>query len=167
MIYNYIYPDMTVQNAGLVAMGATSLLSRTSTLVNYGYGEDLQSMLENQEQSPLHHDQGSCFADDLQSSFANTIEKLQEDYIDEEMGTLIRKGQKYLNRLYRNNEEFREEIINFVRDKKELDIKQILDKRYKTKTLNTTGREYLARCILSKDNNKDLIEILAKYDGSN
>ena len=98
MIYNYIYPDMTVKNAGLVAMGASSMLSRASTLVNYGYG-DLQSMLENQWQSPLQHDQGTCFADDLQSSFAYTIEKLQEDYIDEEMGTLNRKGQKYLNKL--------------------------------------------------------------------
>ena len=93
MIYNYIYPDMTVKNAGLVAMGASTMLSRASTLVNYGYGEDLQSMLEKQGQSPLHHD-------DLQSSFANTIEKIQEEYIDEEKGTLNRKGQKYLNKLY-------------------------------------------------------------------
>ena len=65
-------------------MGASSMLNRASTSVNYGYGEDLQSMLENQGQSPLHHDQKSCFADDLQSSFANTIEKIQEEYIDEE-----------------------------------------------------------------------------------
>ena len=58
-------------------------------------------------------------------------------------------------------------LKNFVRDKKELDLKEILDRRYKTNTLNTTGKEYLARCILSKDNTKDLIEILAKYDGCN
>ena len=70
MIYSYIYTDMTVKNGGLVAMGASTMLSIASTLVNYGYGEDLQSMLENQGQSPLHHD-------DLQSSFANTIEKIQ------------------------------------------------------------------------------------------
>ena len=163
MIYNYIYPDMTVKNAGLVAMGASGMLSRASTLVNYGYGEDLQSMLENQGQSPLHHDQGTCFADDLQSSFANTIERLQEEYIDEEMGTLNRKGQKCLNRLYGNNQEFREEIVNFVRDKKELDLKEVLDRRYKTNTLNTTGNEYLAKSILSKDNTKGLIDILAKF----
>ena len=87
MIYSYIYPDMTLKNTGLVAMGASSMLSRAITLVNYGYGEDLQSMLENHEQS--------SFADDLQSRFANTIEKLQEEKIDEEMGTLNRKGQKY------------------------------------------------------------------------
>ena len=30
-----------------------------------------------------------------------------------------------------------------------------------------TGKEYLARCILSKDTTKDLIEILAKNDGCN
>ena len=154
MIYNYIYPDMTVINAGLVAMGGSSMLSRASTLVNYGYGEDLQSMLGNHEQN--------SFADDLRNSFANTIEKLQEEYIDEEMGTLNRKGQKYLNRLYGNNEEFREEMINFVRDKTELDLEVILNRRYKTDTLNTLGKEYLAKFIRSKNNTKDLIEILAK-----
>ena len=76
-------------------MGASIMLSRASTLVNgtssifhnYVYGEDLQNMLENHEQK--------SFADDLQSSFANTIEKIQEEYIDEETGTLNRKGQKY------------------------------------------------------------------------
>ena len=138
------------------------MLNRASTLVNYGYGEDLQSMLENHEQS--------SFADDLQSSFANTIrevvipiEQLQEEYIDEEMGTLNRKGQKYFNRIYVNNEEFREEIVNFVRDKKELDLEVILDRRYKTNTLNTLGTDYLAKCILSINNTKDWIEILAKF----
>ena len=166
LIYNYIYPDMAVKNAGLVAMGASSMLSRASILVIYVYGEDMQSMLENHEQS--------SFADDLQSSFANTIrevvtpiEKLQEECIDEEMGTLNRKGQKYLNKLYVKNEEVREGIINFVRDKKALDLEVIFDRRYKTNTLNTTGREYLANCILSRDNTKDLIEIVANYVGYN
>ena len=97
------------------------MLNRASTLVNYGYGEDLQSMLENHEQS--------SFADDLKSSFANTTEKLQVENIDEEMGLLNRKGQKYLNRLFVNNEEFREEIVNFVSDQTELDLEVILDRR--------------------------------------
>ena len=122
MMYNYIYPDTKVKTAGFVAMGASSMLNRASTLVhgtssmfhNYGYGEDLQSMLENQGQSPLQHD-------DLQSSFANTIEKLREEYIDEEKGTLNREEQKKLSKVYEKNEEIREEIINLVRDKKELD----------------------------------------------
>ena len=155
MIFNYIYPDTTVNTAGVVAMSASSMLNRASTLDNYRYGEDLRSMLENHEQS--------SFADDLQSSFAITIEKLQEEYIDEEMGTLNRKGQKYLNILYVNNEEFRDEIVNFVRDKTELDLEVILDRRYKVNTLNTLGKEYLAKCILAKDNTKDLIEIFAKF----
>ena len=130
-------------------MGASSMLNRASTLGNCGYVEDLQSMFENHEQR--------SFADDLRSSFANTIrevvtpiEKLKEEYIDEEMGTLIRKGQKCLNRLYGNNEEFREDIINFVRDKTELDLHVIFDRRYNTNTLNTLGKEYLAKCILFK-----------------
>ena len=79
------------------------------------------------------------------------------------MGILNRKGGKFLTRLYGNNEEYREEIINFVRDKKELDLELILDKRCKTNTLNTLGSKYLAECITSKDNTKDLIEIMAKY----
>ena len=49
-----------------------------------------------------------------------------------------------------------EEIINFVRDKKELDLELILDERCKTNTLNTLGNKYLAECITSKDNTKDL-----------
>ena len=68
MIYNYIYPDTIVKTAGVVAMGASSMLNRASTLVNYCYGEDLQSLLENHEQS--------SFAGDLQSSFANTIREV-------------------------------------------------------------------------------------------
>ena len=39
----------------------------------------------------------------------------------------------------------------------------ILDKRCKTNTLNTLGNKYLAECITSKDNTKDLIEIMAKF----
>ena len=79
------------------------------------------------------------------------------------MGILNRKGGKFLSKLYINNEEFREEIINFVKDKKELELDLILDKRCKTDTLNTLGNKYLAECITSKDNTKDLIEIMAKY----
>ena len=78
------------------------------------------------------------------------------------MGILNRKEGKFLTRLYGNNEKFREEITNFVRDKKELDPDLILDKRCKTNTLNTLGNKYLTECITSKDNTKDLIEIMAK-----
>ena len=107
---------------------------------------------------------------DLKNSLVNgarklvtPLEKLQEKYIYEEMGILKRKGGKFSTRLYGNNEEIREEIINFVRNKKELDHELILDKRCKTNTLNTLGNKDLAECITSKDNTKDLIEIMAKY----
>ena len=39
----------------------------------------------------------------------------------------------------------------------------ILDKRCKINTFNTLGNKYLAECITSKDNTKDLVEIMAKY----
>ena len=71
--------------------------------------------------------------------------------------------ERFLNKLFINNEEFREEIINFVKDKKELDLDLILDKRCKTNTLNTLGNKYLTECITSKDNTNDLIEIMAKF----
>ena len=47
--------------------------------------------------------------------------------------------------------------------KKELDLELILDKRCKTNTLKTVGNKHLAEFITSKDNTKDLIEIMAKY----
>ena len=55
----------------------------------------------------------------------------------------------------------------FVRDKTELDLGVILDRRFKTNTLNTTGKKYLTECVVSKDNTKDVIEFLAKYVGHN
>ena len=72
--------------------------------------------------------------------------QLQGEYINKGTGNLNKEGRRYLNRLYGNNEEFREEIIDFVRDKTELDLEVILDRRYKTITLNTTGKKYLTVC---------------------
>ena len=51
--------------------------------------------------------------------------------------------------------------------KTELDLEVILDRRYKTNTLNTTGKKYLTECVESKYKTKDVIEILAKYVGCN
>ena len=128
------------------------------------------SSLENHEQSSFTN--GETWAKpNLRSSFANLRNTIQEEYINqcscdfvnEEMGILNRKGGKFLFRLYGNNEEFREEIKNFVNDKKELDLELILDRRCKTNTLNTLGNKYLAECITSKDNTKDLIEVMVKY----
>ena len=83
------------------------------------------------------------------------------EFVNEEMEILNRKGGRFLNKLYINNEEFREKIISFVKDKKELDLDVILDKRCKTNTLNTLGNKYLTECITSEDNTKDLIKIMA------
>ena len=64
--------------------------------------------------------------------------QLQGEYINKETGILNKEGRRYLNRLY-GNKEFREEIIHIVRVKTELHLEAILDRRYKTNTLNTTG----------------------------
>ena len=101
-------------------MGTSTMLSRVNTLVNVGYGEELDNDLRICKTTSL-----SSFADsetwvkpNLRSSFTALRNTIQEDYINDEDGTLNRKGGKFLTRLYGNNEEFREEIINFVRDKK-------------------------------------------------
>ena len=146
-IFNCFYHNSISRNAGTVAMRASTMLSRVNTLVNVGYGEQLEV-----ETRSSYTDQGSSYTD-----------QCNYDFVIEEMGILNRKGGRFLNKLYINNEEFREEIINFVKDKKELDLDLILDKRCKTNTLNTLGNKYLAECITSKDNTKDLIEIMAKY----
>ena len=40
-IISYISPDMISRNAGNIAMGASTMLNRVSTLVKVGYGEEL------------------------------------------------------------------------------------------------------------------------------
>ena len=140
IIFSYIYPDIISRNAGSVAMGASTMLSRVITLVNVGYGEEL----DNDPRSG-YTDGETWTKPNLGTSYTDLQNTIQEEYINqcscdfvnEEMGILNRKGGKYLTRLYGNNEELREEIINFVRDKKELDHELILDKRCKTNTLNT------------------------------
>ena len=138
------------------------MLSRVNTLVNVGHGEELEGETRTKSDSSIC-EAGSMIQEeyiDLRSSFTD---QCNCDFVNEEIGILNRKGGKFLNKLYVNSEEFREEIINFVKDKKELDLELILDKRCKTNTLNTLGKKYLAECITSKDNTKDLIEIMAKY----
>ena len=163
VITSYIYPDSII-TVGAVAMSASNILNRANTLVNVGYGEDLPSRFPNGEtgiksymgndytdgetwtKSYLRSDYTDTQSDytDLKNSLVNgarklvtPLEKLQEEYINEEMGILNRKGGKFSTRLYENNEEFREENINFVGDKKELDLELILNKRCKTNALNT------------------------------
>ena len=42
-VSSYIYLDMISRNAGNIAMGASTMLNRISTLVNIGYGEELDN----------------------------------------------------------------------------------------------------------------------------
>ena len=111
-IISCIYPDMISRNAGNIAMGASTMLNRVSTLVNVGYGEELYSETwakPNLRSSLVNHEQ---------SSFTDLRNLVQEEYIDEEIGTLNRKGQKFLSNLYGNNEEFRDKIITFLEIKR-------------------------------------------------
>ena len=78
-IINHIYPDMISRNSGGIAMGASTMLNRVSTLVNIGYREELDN--------------------DLRSSFADPRNTKQEEYINEEDGILNRRGGKYLSNL--------------------------------------------------------------------
>ena len=148
-IFNCFYPDSISRNAETVAMGASTMLSRVNTLVNVGYGEELEGETRTKSDSSIC-EAGSMIHEeyiDLRSSYTD---QCNCDFVNEEMGILNRKGGKFLNKLYINNEEFREEIINFVKDKKELNLELILDKRCKINTLNTLGNKYLAECITSK-----------------
>ena len=125
-IFSYIYPDVISRNAGSVAMGASTMLSRVITLVNVGYGEELDNDLRTDEvrgkpSSLVNHEQSS-FTDLRKAIQEQYINQCSCDLVNEEMGILNRKGGKFLTRLHGSNEEFREEIINFVRDKEELDL---------------------------------------------
>ena len=72
-------------------MGASTMLSRVNTLVNVGYGEELDNDLRS---SLVNHEQ---------SSFTNLRNTIQEEYINqcscdfanEEVGILNRKGGKF------------------------------------------------------------------------
>ena len=53
-IVSYIYPDMISRNAGNIAMGASTMLNRVSTLINAGYGEELDNDLRSGFANPRH-----------------------------------------------------------------------------------------------------------------
>ena len=93
---------MISRNAGNIAMGASTMLNRVSTLVNIGFGEEWDN------------ESRSGFANSETWVKPNPRNTIQEEYINEEDGILNRRGGKYLSNLYKNNEEFRDEIINFI-----------------------------------------------------
>ena len=113
IIISYIYPDTIPRNAGAVAMGASTMLSKVNTLVNVGYGEELEGETRSSYTDPRNTicETGSLIQEEY-------IDQCNYDFVNEGMGILNRKGGKFLNKLYINNEEFREKIINFVKDKK-------------------------------------------------
>ena len=108
-IFNCFYPDSISRNAGTIAMGASTMLSRVNILFNVGYEEELEGETRNTIQEE-YIDQGSSLVNHEQSSFTD---QCNCEFVNEEMGILNRKGGRFLNNLYINNEEFREEIINF------------------------------------------------------
>ena len=97
-IFNCFYPKSISGNAGTVAMGASTMLSRVNTLVNVGYGEELEG-----ETRSSYTDQGSSL---VNHELCLYIDQCTCDFVNEEMGILNRKGGKFLNKLYINNEEF-------------------------------------------------------------
>ena len=165
MIYNFMSPDITVRNAGHVATAASTMLNRTSTLLNYGFGknQDPRSGYTDQDQD-LEHEREYTDGETWSKTHQRSCYTHQRScFADKYTGILNKEGRENLNSLYVNNEEFRNEIINYVKSKMQLNLEAILDKRCKTNLLNTLGNKYLAECIKSKDNTKDLIEIMAKY----
>ena len=106
-IYGLTSCDTAVKTAGHVAMAASNMLSRVGTLVNVGYGEDLQSDYTDDPRSG-YTDLGTNYTDSqndctiLKNSLVNVTRKLtaplekiceavsliQEEKIDEERGTL-------------------------------------------------------------------------------
>ena len=84
-IFNCFYPNSISRNAGNVAMGASTMLSRVNTLVNVGYGEELEgearSSLVNHEQSS-YTDQGSSLVNHELCSY---IDQCNCDFVNEEI----------------------------------------------------------------------------------
>ena len=85
------------------------------------------------------------------------------EYMNEETGTLNKKGLEDLNDLYKNIKKFRDEIINFVGDKAGLSSERVLDKRFNNNTLNKLGKEILAWFACSIDCTIALIDILVSF----
>ena len=75
IIFSYIYPDSISRNAGTVAMGASKILCKVNTLVNVGYGEEL----DNDSSQNTICEVGSMIQEEY-------INKCNCDFVNEEMG---------------------------------------------------------------------------------
>ena len=112
MMYNYIKPNTTERTAAQVRAHASHMINRTGALFNYAWGED---------GSPPSYQE--CEQDRASFLYSNTNQ--QEEYIDEEAEALNKKGRDVLKDLCKNNQNFRDEVINFVGDKKGLDSEKL------------------------------------------
>ena len=74
IIFSYIYPDVISRNAGSVAMGAGTMLSRVKTFVNVGYGEELDNDLRICKTTSL-----SSLVNSEQSSFTDLQNTISEE----------------------------------------------------------------------------------------
>ena len=77
IIFSYIYPDTISRNAGSVAMGASTMLSRVNTLVNVGYGEELDP-----RSGYTNNDPRSGYTDP-QNTICVAGSLIQEEYLDQ------------------------------------------------------------------------------------
>ena len=89
VITNYIYPDSIIKTVGAVAMSASNMLNRANTLVNVGYGEELDndSRISFANTQSDYTDLGNDNTDRKNSlvngarKLVTPLEKLQEEYI--------------------------------------------------------------------------------------
>ena len=96
---------------------------------------------------PFHGWTKSHEQDSASSLYSNTQQL--EEYIDEETEALNKKGEDDLKDLYKNNQKFRDDVINFIGDETGLGNEKILDKRYKYNTINKLGKEVLGMFAFS------------------
>ena len=65
------------------------------------------------------------------NNLINYVYGTPSDYMNQETGTLNKKVLDGLNDIYKNNQKFRDELINFVGGKAGLSNEKIFDKRFK------------------------------------
>ena len=97
-IYNCFYPNSISRNAKTVAMGASKMLSRLNTLVNVGYGEELEGETRTESDSSIC-EEGSMIQEEYIDRGSSYTDQCNCDFVNEEMGVLNRKGGRFLNKL--------------------------------------------------------------------
>ena len=153
-------PDPEVNTVARVAAQKSHFINRTGSLINSARGEEDTSAMASNLEHEYEYDKSSTRG--FHSGY--TIPwYIQEDYFDDETEALSKKWRRHLNELYKNNQIFKDEIINFTEDKAELDREEILDKRFKYNTLTKLATETLAKFAFSKDQSRDLIRTIGHH----